>query len=114
MASQIDTLNDESYSLQTQVASLYICSGYCETAAGTAVKQVAVRGINTYTLDKADVINVLFNYDNTVAPASLQLKVGLSSARYIKTIINGQLVDLPSADVLKKNETYTFAYDGTY
>lgn len=81
-------------------------NGDCSTAAATAAKVVACPGI---VLLKGVEVTIKFTVTNTVAPASLTLNVGGTGAKAIKY----RGVDLPSANVLSKNRTYKFRYNGT-
>ena len=107
------TLPDSSvYTLKDQTLQVY--SGTCDTAAGTAIKDVTCP--DSFSLTKGAVVFVTFNNTNSVTISSLKLRVNSvnsADAKPIKHQFNGQEVDLPGADYISANQTYQFYYDGT-
>lgn len=81
--------------------------GECQTAAGTATKDVACTG---FTLDEGAIIYVRFTTTNSAAVANLQLNVNSTGAKNIKY----RNANLSSAGILAAGRTYCFVYDGTY
>lgn len=89
--------------------------GTCDTAAGTAQKDVVCSNYpSTGGPTVGDIILVKFANTNSAAVANLKLKVGAGIAANIKYIYNGSLSNIPGTNYLKTNQTYMFYYDGTY
>lgn len=84
----------------------------CSTAAGTAAKVATIctdsDTTNTaFTLIKGVSVNVKFTYANTAASPTLNINnTEAKSIRYNNAAL--------AAGLLKANQVYTFAYDGTY
>lgn len=88
--------------------------GTCDTAAGTARKDVVCDSYtNTGDPVKGDIVFVTFDNTNTAAVADLLLKVGNSTAKSLKCLRNGVVSNIPAKEYILTNETYCFYYNGT-
>jgi hypothetical protein len=87
--------------------------GNCSTAANTRNKVIGFADGNTFlaTPTKGDLLFVTFSETNTATQPRLSVNDNVGD---IKTVINGQLVNLPNVSVLGANQTVLFQYDGTY
>lgn len=112
-------LSDNLSSIRSDISTvssktiLRLFRGDCSTAANTRNKVVGFADGNTFlaTPTKGDLLFVTFSETNTATQPRLSVN---SNVRDIKTVVNGQLVNLPNIGVLGANQTVLFQYDGTY
>jgi len=102
---QVTLPNSKKYSITDSTLNVY--SGTCDTAAGTAIKDVTCP--EHFSLTKGAVVFVTFANTNSVTISSIKLRVNstaASDAKPIKHEYNATESNIPSAAYLRANQTY--------